>query len=369
MSEPAVRNRVEPFFNRFIEKGYNVKLVCADDDENRSLVREEVEVFEVLVPDTKIGSFIKRALYEIKSSRLVLKKASLVKADTVLVVIPSMFLAFLSPFYMHGKNKYLDVCDLSWEYLDDKRTTHFISKRIFRAWFKLVINSFKGVIVTNPTEEKHVKEIRRDISTVKVVPNGITQSQFDKLQSEAVRPDSSKIKITYVGNVGLAQHLDTFVEAAKQLPDVEFIIVGGGTDFERIHRIVEELGLNNLVMTGRIPWERVKNYYDSTDILYAQLTPDYATAVPSKLYEYLATGKYVIYGGMAQAAERMNEFEHNQVIEPCSSNALVKAISFSIKEGYIKSLSEKNIEMINRHYIRENTAEVLIDMVESGIVE
>lgn len=369
MSEPAVRNRVEPFFNKFIDEGYAVKLICPNDNENRQLVRSDVDLVEVDIPETKTDNFIKRALNEIKASKLILSKAKALQSDVVLLVIPSMFLAFLAPYYTKKEKTYLDVCDLSWEYLNDKKLTHYISKRVFRLWFRSVINFFKGVIVTNPTEESYIKTIRKNITSVKIVPNGITQAQFDKLQNDNNISKNKRLKITYVGNVGLAQHLDTFIEAASRLPLVDFIIVGSGTDFERVKGLVNSLSLDNLSLLGRIPWDKVKEYYNSTDILYAQLTPDYATAVPSKLYEYLATGKYVIYGGMAQAADRMSEFEHNQVIEPCNAEALIQAIQ-KFKSNKLRGVvSAKNIQQVKKQYIRENTAQELIQMVNACFVE
>lgn len=363
MTEPAVRNRVEPFFNKFIDEGYEVKLLCPSDVENRLLVRNDVEVIEVDVPVRKIDNFIKRALNEIRASAIILSKAKTFHAANVLIVIPSMFLAFLAPFYMKKENTYLDVCDLSWEYLNDRKLTHFVSKRIFRLFFRLIINFFRGVIVTNPTEYIYIKSVKKDTSSLKIVPNGITKSQFDKLQNICAIPKNSRITITYVGNIGLAQHLDTFIGAAAKLPNVDFIIVGGGTDFDRIKSLVNSFAGKNLTLLGRVPWDKVKQYYDSTDILYAQLTPDYATAVPSKLYEYLATGRYIIYGGMAQAAERMSEFEHNQVIEPCNVDALVKAIQQFEQKAIKGILSESNIQKVRENYIREHTAMELVRMV------
>ena len=41
--------------------------------------------------------------------------------------------------------------------------------------------------------------------------------------------------------------------------------------------------------------------YTDSDILYAQLKKEFEGAVPSKLYEYLSTGKFIIYGGLGEA--------------------------------------------------------------------
>ena len=66
---------------------------------------------------------------------------------------------------------------------------------------------------------------------------------------------------------------------------------------------------------------------------------------------------------MAQAAERMSEFEHNQVIEPCNVDALVKAIQQFEQKAIKGILSESNIQKVRENYIREHTAMELVRMV------
>ncbi|WP_157980761.1 glycosyltransferase [Aliidiomarina taiwanensis] len=362
LSEPVSRNRLVPFCNLFIEKGLSVSLICPKSDPNSHAHPAGVNLIEVSIESDKPKSFFKRAIKEASDAATLLKVAKAQKADAYLPSMPSMFLAFLPPFYLPKKCSFIDIRDLTWEYLSDKSFLQRLSKNAFRFLFKRTINFYQLVAVTNSVEFAYVNAVRKGVKPTLLVSNGITKEQFDKLQT-TLPANNDKLTVTYIGNVGIAQNLETLVGAAKQLPEVQFRIIGAGIELDKVSYMVRESKLSNVELTGRIPWDSVKDYYNSTDVLYAQLTSDFAGAMPSKLYEYLSTGKYIIYGGEGQAAEKLGEFNNNQVIPPNDANALVEAIK-AVKEcGEINKLSKQNRQQIEEHYIRENTARKLIDGV------
>jgi len=363
LSEPVSRNRLVPFCNLFLEEGINVSLVCPKSEPDTHAHPEGVNLIEVELDTNKPESFIKRAVKEARDVVALLKVAKTQQADAYLPSIPSMFLAFLSPLYLPKKCSFIDVRDLTWEYLSEKSFLQRLSKRVFRFLFKVSINFYQLVSVTNTAELSYVNKVWKGIKAPLLVSNGITQEQFDKLQSTQPA-NNEKLTVTYIGNIGIAQDLETLVEAAKQLPNVLFKIVGAGIEYEKIQNLVSVEKISNVEFTGRIPWDNVKNYYDNTNILYAQLTPDFAGAMPSKLYEYLSTGKYIIYGGQGQAVDKLREFNNNQVIPPRDSKALVDAIKKAAERTDISQLSQENRQQIQEHYIRENTARKLIKAIK-----
>lgn len=363
LSEPVSRNRLVPFCNLFLEERINVSLVCPKSESNTHAHPAGVSLIEVELETNKPESFIKRAIKEANDVAALLKAAKAQEADAYLPSMPSMFLAFLSPLYLPKKRSFIDVRDLTWEYLSDKSFLQRLSKRVFRFLFKITINFYQLVAVTNTAELTYVNKVWKGKKTPLLVSNGITQEQFDKLQ--LTQPaNNEKLTITYIGNIGIAQDLETLVEAAKQLPNVLFKIVGAGIEYEKIQNLVAVEKISNVVFTGRIPWDSVKKNYDNTNILYAQLTPDFAGAMPSKLYEYLSTGKYIIYGGQGQAVDKLSEFNNNQVIPPSDSKALVDAIKKAAERTDISQLSQENRQQIKEHYIRENTARKLIKAIK-----
>src|SRR5690554_6727645 len=127
--------------------------------------------------------------------------------------------------------------------------------------------------------------------------------------------------------MGLAQQLTTLVEAARALPAIQFNLVGAGIDEPRVKALIQKYGLQNITLTGRVTWQEVLFYYNASHVLYAQLAPEYAGAMPSKLYEYLSTGKPIVYGGQGQAVEILTEFENCFVVPPYNTSELVTLLT------------------------------------------
>lgn len=359
-SENASRNRILSLVNAALEQGHEVKLISMDHDDYHLLEDANFNHYKIPFIYTKIPSFVKRAFLEMKIASLALKKAKEMNCDINLITIPSMFLLHMSAILPAHKVNVLDVRDLSWEYLDTKSLINRVAKTIFTKSALFNLKRFKIISVTNDHEFEYISKFKSDSQNVIKVPNGVSLSIFEQLCSVTV--NSSNIKtVTYIGNVGLAQDLSTLVEVSKQLPNVKFNIVGGGTDFERIYALADHTA-SNLNFLGRKSFDELIEVYNSTDILYAQLTSDFETAMPSKLYEYLSTGKYIIYGGQGIASATLSKFEKVSLIQPCNIETLKLEVE-KIFEDFNPVLSVSNREKIRAQYIRDTTVQQLISIL------
>lgn len=359
-SENASRNRILSLVNATLKQGHEVKLISMDHDNYHLLEDANFNHYKIPFIDTKIPSFIKRAFLEIKIASVALKKAKEMNCDINLITIPSMFLLHMSAILPAHKVNVLDVRDLSWEYLDTKSLINRVAKTIFTKSALFNLKRFKIISVTNDHEFEYISKYVSDYQNMIKVPNGVSLSIFEQLCSVTV--NSSNIKtVTYIGNVGLAQDLSTLVEVSKQLPHIQFNIVGAGTDFDRVHALAGNTALN-LKFFGRKSFDELIEVYNSTDILYAQLTPDFETAMPSKLYEYLSTGKYIIYGGQGIASVTLSKFEKVSLIQPCNIETLKLEVE-KIFEDFNPVLSVSNREKIRAQYIRDTTVQQLISIL------
>lgn len=357
MDEPVIRNRIEPYIDGALRCGYSVHLISPEAEVNVSPLRNEITHHTVPnVSRSSRSGFISRAYQEWRLSRRLLEKVPQADNVGVIITIPSMFLLFSSKPMLRGF-QFLDVRDVTWEYLSDKKLSTFAAKRLFRKLAKRKTGFFHLIAVTNSTEYEYVSnELGVDAGKVIRVSNGISQAQFDRLEPFVTDSEPEKHpqpRVTYIGNVGLAQNLVTLLEAARELTEVHFDIVGEGTDFARIKGISKSWNLSNVHFFGRLPWEDIPAIYHKSDVLYAQLTPDFSGAMPSKLYEYLASGKYVIYGGEQQAVEILKNFDNYQVVPPEDSRALIAAIKSVAEMGEYRHISFDNRRRIEEQFIRE----------------
>ena len=158
--------------------------------------------------------------------------------------------------------------------------------------------------------------------------------------------------------------MKTLIEASKNFPYLQFNIVGEGKDLKNLIKIAGRQ--ENIKFFGRKNWEHLLKVYEETSILYAQLSHNFLYAVPSKLYEYLASGKYIIYGGCGEASLVMNKFENNKVINPDNVEELCKAIKESLENENYKKISNFNREKIYSAYLREKCVSELFNFIENN---
>lgn len=360
-TENASKNRILSFINGFIDKGYNVQLISMDDDSYTLFEHEKFSHHKIPYINTKISSFFKRAILEMKIASNAINKANELNCDINLITIPSMFLLHLSSSLKSGNTKILDIRDLSWEYLSDSSFVYRMAKTIFRQSAQINIKKFNIISVTNDHEFKYIKNIVSDHNVIKV-PNGVSEDLFNQLSSIQNKAEYEKFVVTYVGNIGLAQDLSTLVEVSKLLPNVKFNIVGDGTDLDRVKDLIDG-SQKNLYLLGRKQFSEILEIYEATNVLYAQLTPDFSGAMPSKLYEYLTTGKYVLYGGMGVAEKTLENFQNVSLVPPCNIQALKEEIQHIQESGKYRQLCLENREKIKAEYLRDVTVENLIAMI------
>ena len=101
------------------------------------------------------------------------------------------------------------------------------------------------------------------------------------------------------GQLGLAQGLDVVLDAAEELsnlPDAQFVLVGDGTDADRLRRVAGERGLNNIRFLGRQPAARMPHIFAISDVLLVHLRdePLFRITIPSKTMAYMACGRPVL---------------------------------------------------------------------------
>ncbi len=99
--------------------------------------------------------------------------------------------------------------------------------------------------------------------------------------------------VLYAGNVGFSQSLDLVVGAARQMPDVTFVINGDGA--ARDHLASQSADLVNVRLVGYQPLDRLPEVLASGDIHVVPLRAGLGNvSVPSKTYSSLAAARPVV---------------------------------------------------------------------------
>ena len=111
-------------------------------------------------------------------------------------------------------------------------------------------------------------------------------------------PDGN-IDLLFAGNIGAAQSIPTFLQAAKETQDIKNLFwhfVGEGSELQSCKKLAEELKLDRVIFHGKKPLEEMPSYYAKADAMLVGLMKDpvLSLTLPGKVQTYLAAGKPII---------------------------------------------------------------------------
>lgn len=147
----------------------------------------------------------------------------------------------------------------------------------------------------------HVVELGVDPEVFRPLPKNVNLLEKEGLQGKFV--------VMYSGILGPAYDFNVILEAAKILEsykDIVFVIRGDGELREEIISRVKNQGLENVVMLGKVEGtDKVIECLNLADVFVLPMRNVRVseTAIPSKVYEFLACGKPVICGARGELAD------------------------------------------------------------------
>ncbi len=126
------------------------------------------------------------------------------------------------------------------------------------------------------------------------------------------RGDDEVTNITFAGNIGTTQSIETILYAAEKLKDekIKFHFYGDGSGLSAFEDLVKNhLKLQNVFFHGRISLQEVACKYAESDGLIVTLAdnPVLSMSFPGKIQSYMAAGKPIIGAVNGEAAEIIKE--------------------------------------------------------------
>jgi colanic acid biosynthesis glycosyl transferase WcaI len=143
--------------------------------------------------------------------------------------------------------------------------------------------------------------------------------------------------VSYAGNIGPAQGLECFVDAAgllRDLPDVRLMLIGDGSLVVPLRARAEALGLTNIVVVPYQPFSRVPDIYGATDVcVVAQAAATASDAIPSKVYRIMACERPIVAATepASDLAQLVLDADAGVVIPPGSGEHLAAAIRDAVE--------------------------------------
>jgi glycosyltransferase involved in cell wall biosynthesis len=171
-------------------------------------------------------------------------------------------------------------------------------------WLEKMTYRFSDVVMAtnNSYKDLAIRRGRMDPKDVFVVRNGPDLQTFIPLPPNPALRYGNRYLVGYVGTMSIQEGLDILLDVAEHIRllgrnDVHFTCVGGGPDLDRLRKIVQHKGLQDVVnFTGRVPDDELLQVLSTADVCVNPDKPckmnDISTMI--KIMEYMALGKPIV---------------------------------------------------------------------------
>jgi colanic acid biosynthesis glycosyl transferase WcaI len=315
------------------------------------------------------GSFSLRAVREQTMALRMALRALPESMDILVASTPSMFLGPVGLAVARARRaKFVwDVRDITWGYAKDtagKSPVMAIAASGLEWYMLYTLRQADLVIGASRGISRALVEDGAEPSRTITIPNGLSASLLEVIaQRTAENVEKRHPIVSYVGLIGYNQGLGVLVEAARTLPDVEFALAGDGPELPLLKKKARELGVGNVTFRGYLDGEELLELYRESDILIAHVrstpTTD-ATMVPTKLFEYMATGRPIVYAGRGVAAELLRQVGCAVTVPPGEPKAISTVISTLLQEPEQRRvLGLRGKACVRANFVREKLLEEL----------
>lgn len=287
--------------------------------------------------------------------------------DLVYASSGRLMTAFLAALLARRKQAplYLDIRDI---FTDNMRALYFHSPvRLLLPLFEQIERfSVRSAVRVNLVSPGFIEYFRKidSAKTFRVFTNGIDQENYYDFPDQC---HSEYKEILYAGNIGDGQGLHRIIPSvANRLPSSWRIrIIGDGGKRSLLEIAIS--GLENVILVAPVPRHELAKYYRAASVLFLHLN-DYSAfekVLPSKLFEYAASGKPLLAGVKGTAATFVRDnIDNSAVFPPCDADGCLKALE-TLRLG--NTPRHSFCESYQRSYITDKMTEDIIDLCRNPL--
>lgn len=238
------------------------------------------------------------------------------------------------------------------------REKSFIYK-IFKGISKKIYTNVDKILVTSKLFISYFKDqFEIDENKIIYMPQ-YADSFFENMdEQEKTNLDKKTYDIVFAGNIGVAQSMETIINAAEMLedyPQIKFHIVGDGSELNHTKNMAKEKNLNNIIFYGRKPKEEMVKYYLMADAMLVTLFKDelISCTLPGKVQTYMAAGKTIIASADGETRDIINDSQCGLCVPSEDYEKLARAIQKLFKEKDNKEYCNNAKRYYQKYFSRE----------------
>lgn len=246
----------------------------------------------------------------------------------------------------------------------------FLSRRAER----LELSFYRRAAAVTGQSEEIVESIRRRCPGVetRVVSNGVEPARFgrEKASDEAraaLKKTEANTVFVYAGLLGLAQGLDQILDVAhrvKDTPAIRFVMAGDGPVRAHLQERARREELKSVDFLGAQQRDFIPGLLAASDVALVTLGTRIPGAVPSKIYEAMASSLPILLVAEGEAARRVERVSAGMVVGCGNLDGLERAVrELHRNEPLRKELGAAGRRAAENVYNRARAADVLDELL------
>jgi glycosyltransferase involved in cell wall biosynthesis len=371
----APQARISEMALRLHRRGHNVSIITAMPNyptgaifpayKGLQKVKERYEGLDVLrcwIFPTKTTKIIPRLVsYFSFVFSSIFFGPSIGKQDVIVVESPPLFLG-ISGIYLAWRLKAKLIFNVSDLWPDSAIELGVTSNKFFIYWArKLEQLCYKKAVAISGQSPSIVETIqhRTKGKIVELITNGADTTIFSPSHKDiSIKKKygiENKFVIVYAGLFGIAQGLGLILDVARMLKDnleIVFLLVGDGP--EKKHLEVEAERLTNVKIFPPMPKSNIAEILATMDLSIIPLKTIIRGAVPSKIYEAMASGVPIIFMGSGDGADIINSSGAGVVLDSGDIKGVLQTIHRLKENPSLRREMSQNGVKTAAFYSRDN---------------
>ncbi|RKX24926.1 MAG: hypothetical protein DRP45_07090 [Candidatus Zixiibacteriota bacterium] len=371
-NEVSVLTAVPNYPDGIVPKKYQGKFFQVEDMEGVKVYRSWVLPAPNSNPGKRMIGFVTFLITSLINSFRIKGKFDIVLASTPPVNTP--LIGWILSKIKRARFV-IEVRDLQPESSEDFGN---LKPSLFTRALKLMMHSMyrraEKIVVATEGINTYLKTIGIPSKNIATVLSGFSE-EFATSDQNGIRTEfgwRDKFLILYSGTLGWAHKLETVVEAARRLAehqDIQFVFVGDGEKRSVLENMTQEYNLNNIRFVGSQPLEKIPYFLKASDVLIESLreVPISRGTIPAKLFEYMASGRPILFGSHDGEAIRELEAAGGALAFTSDGADKLCELILKLRDGRIDgcTLGQKYHDHANRFHRRDRWAKEYLTFLES----
>ncbi len=210
---------------------------------------------------------------------------------------------------------------------------------------KRTLRKFNKIITITNWEVPYLQKLGVKKDKIVYIPNGIPREFFTtkKIQKE-------ENKLLFLGRISPIKNLKTPINALKQIPKIEFEIVGPKEQdyYQELIKLIKKLNLEKRI-TFSEPIYKISEKIKKLDSCKIFILPSLSEGMPQSLIEAMARGKIVIASNNQGNADLIQDGKNGLLFETHNTQQLISKVTKAINQNNesIKIQAKKSVEKFN----------------------